>query len=112
MDGCVDMAIKLTENLLLVISLLKETIAYALPAELNESMQYFWGGFVGLSGWLGYFLAAFYYIGVDYEFGEDMCEVLGYGYYVVDGINYIIAFAKPTEEEGAEATDEEKAAAA
>merc|ERR1712151_1155036 len=88
------MALKLTENALLLISLTKELIALALPVELNESLQYLWGGFIGLSGWLGYFFAFFYYMGVDYELGPDFCEFLGYGYYVIDGMNYIVSFAK------------------
>lgn len=35
MDGFFDLSVKLVENALLLISLIKETFAYLLPAELN-----------------------------------------------------------------------------
>lgn len=86
------------ENLLLLISLLKETFAYLLPEELNLSVQLLWDGTMGLSSWIGFAMAALYYVGTDYAFGVEVCEALGYGYYVIDGMNYIVAFAKPAEE--------------
>lgn len=115
MDGCVDLTKKFMENLLLLISLAKETFAYLLPDGLNLSMQLLWDGTMGLSSWIGFALASLYYVGTDYGFGETMCEIYGYGYYVIDGMNYIVAFAKPAaseEESTDEASDEDKAAAA
>lgn len=44
---------------------------------------------------MGYAMAVLYFVGTDYGFGMDVCEVYGYGYYVIDGMNYIVAFAKP-----------------
>lgn len=107
MDGFADMAIKLTENLLLIVSLLKETLAYAIPAEMSEAVELLWKGLVGSSSWLGYALYSLYGIGLDYNFAVEVCEAVGYGYYVIDGMNYIVAFAKPAEdgEGGASATD-------
>jgi hypothetical protein len=106
MDGCVDMTKKFMENLLLLISLLKESLAYLLPAELNLSVQLLWDGTMGLSSWIGFAAAALYYVGTDYGFGMEVCEAMGYGYIVIDGMNYIVAFAKPAEEPKKEATPE------
>lgn len=108
MDGFADMAIKLVENLLLVVSLLKETLAYAVPAELGESFELMWKGLVGSSSWLGFALYSLYALGLDDGWAMDVCEAIGYGYYVIDGMNYIVAFASPSEDgesSGASATD-------
>lgn len=86
------------ENLLLLVSLLKELIVYAIPesdAELRESFELMWRGLIGSSSWLGYALYSLYGIGLDYNFAVETCEAMGYLYYVIDGMNYIVAFANP-----------------
>lgn len=81
------------ENVLILAALVKETFAYVLPTELNLTVSLLWDGLMGLNNWIGYAIAAVYYIGTDYDFGLTFCEVMGYGYYVIDGLNYIVAFA-------------------
>lgn len=98
MDGFSDMAIKLVENVLLLVSLLKETLAYAVPAELAESFELIWKGMIGSSSWMGFLGYSLYGIGLDYGFATEVCEAFGYGYYVIDGMNYIVAFAAPAED--------------
>jgi len=95
MDGFTDMAMKLVENILLVISLLKETLAYALDGEpmLKESLELLWKGLIGGSAWMGFLAHSLYGVGQDYGFAQTVCDVFGYGYYVIDGMNYIVAFA-------------------
>lgn len=95
MDGMVLMVKKGSENLLLPLSLLKETFAYLLPVEMMQSVQLLWDGTMGLASWVGYAMAALYYLGTDYEFGLIVCEVFAYGYLIIDGINYIVDFAAP-----------------
>lgn len=97
MDGFVDMALKLTENVFLIFSL-KELFAYAFPAELSESLELLWKGVIGSSSWMGYAGYALYGVGLDYNFATEVCEAFGYGYYVIDGMNYIVAFAQPSED--------------
>jgi hypothetical protein len=65
MDGMTDMSVKLVENLLLIVSLLKELLALALEGEpkLNESLQLIWKGFLGGSTWMGYAMYALYAVG-------------------------------------------------
>jgi len=100
MDGFTDMAIKLVENVLLLVSLIKETLAYALEGEpaLAESLELLWKGLIGGSAWMGYAAYSLYGFGIDYGFSTEVCEVFGYGYYVIDGMNYIVAFAGITPE--------------
>lgn len=38
MDGMVDMAKKLMDNIFLLVTLLKETLAYLIPKEMNQSL--------------------------------------------------------------------------
>merc|ERR1712226_1692958 len=100
MDGFTDMAIKLFENILLLVSLIKETLVYALEGEpvLAESLELMWKGMIGSSAWMGYAAYSLYGFGLDYGFSTEVCEVFGYGYYVIDGMNYIVAFAGITPE--------------
>merc|ERR1712226_1577514 len=108
MDGFTDMAIKLVENILLLVSLIKETLAYALEGEpaLAESLELLWKGMIGGSAWMGYAAYSLYGFGLDYGFSTEVCEVFGYGYYVIDGMNYIVAFAGITPEGDAAAEGE------
>lgn len=48
---------------------------------------------MGLGNWMGYALAAGYYIGLDLGAGESVCEIFGYGYYIVDGLHWLVDFA-------------------
>ena len=93
-DGFVDLVQKLNENVFILISLAKEWIASLLPKELNKMVQYIWDGFMGLGNWGGYLLGAFYYSLKDLTLDWYFCEFMGYGYYVVDGLNYITKFAR------------------
>lgn len=95
MDGFTDMALKLVENLLLVFSLIKETLAYAVDDETNQIIELLWKGLIGSSSWMGFAAYSLYGIGMDYGFEMDVCEGFGYLYYVIDGMNYIVAFANP-----------------
>merc|ERR1712166_436672 len=61
--------------------------------ELALSMKYLWDGTMGLGNWMGYALAAGYYIGMDLGVGETTCEIFGYGYYLIDGLHYLVDFA-------------------
>lgn len=98
MDGFTDMAIKLMENILLLVSLLKETLAYLFPPELAEAFELLWKGLIGSSSWAGYAAYSLYAFGLDDGWAMDVCEAFGYGYYVIDGMNYIVAFASPSED--------------
>ena len=92
MDGYVKMIKEVVEVSLLGISLIKESLTAIAPAELSHALRYLWDGMVGLGNWMGYALAAAYYIGEDFGMGETVCEILGYGYYIVDGLHVLVSF--------------------
>lgn len=97
MDGMVDMAIKFVELLLLVVSLLKELLALALESEpeLNEALQLLWRGLIGGSSWMGYLAYSLYAVGLDYNFAQEVCDVYGYLYLVIDEMSVMVTFAQP-----------------
>jgi len=100
MDGFVEMGVKLVELLLVVITLSKELLALALESEpmLMESLQLLWKGVLGGSTWIGYALYILYGIGLDYGFGQDVCNTYSYGWVAIKEMAVIIDFAKPLAE--------------
>jgi hypothetical protein len=66
MDGYTEMVNELTQLLLGVISLYKEIWAAILPADLALALKYAYAGLTGTTGWIGYAIAALYYIGEDH----------------------------------------------
>ncbi len=94
MDGFNGMFSALIENIFIALALVKESFSYLIPAELSLAVQYGWDGLVGLGGWIGYLYSAVYFVGLDYGYGQLLCDVSGYGYYAIDGINQIVSFAK------------------
>jgi len=72
-----------------------------------------------MGNWAGYVLAAVYYGSLEGgdQLGADVCEAMGYGYYLVDNIYVIVDFIpKPDTTGGVDianlATEAEKYAAA
>ena len=96
MTGYVQMVMEITQLVLGVITLYKEIIVSFLPTNLALSLNYFYQGLTGASSWLGYAVAALYFIGEDQGFGETLCEVSGYGYVVIDALYSIVDFAPQT----------------
>ena len=94
MDGFNEMFKALIENIFIALALVKETFAYLIPEDLTLAVQYLWDGLMGLGGWIGFLFSAVYFVGLDFGYGEILCDVAGYGYYAIDGINQIVSFAK------------------
>ena len=105
MDGFVKMIKEMTEVALMGITLVKETVLTAAPESLSMAIKYLWDGMTGLGNWMGYALAAGYYIGLDYNAGDAVCEAFGYGYYVIDGLHYLVDFAGKSAPADGTATD-------
>lgn len=112
MDGYVKMVKEITENVLLVFALAKETLAVMLPREALLIVKLTWDGMVGINNWAGYAVAALYYVALENKFGDTYCEILGYGYYVIWGLNYIVAFAGDGGASPTQKSDANKAALA
>ena len=93
MTGYTKMVLEITELVLGIITLYKEIIVSLLPTDLAKALNYFYQGLSGASGWLGYAVAALYFLGEDQGFGDQICEVSGYGYVVINALYQVIDFA-------------------
>jgi hypothetical protein len=78
MDGFVDLTSEFINVALIALAIVKETYAAVLPYEPGKSVQYAWDGLVGAGSWAGYATAAAYYFGLEFGYGDIMCEVFGY----------------------------------
>ena len=94
MEGFVEMVIQITELVLSVITMFKEVLASALPINLAKSLKYFYQGMSGASSWLGYGVAALYFLVKDLGYGSYMCEGMGYGDVVVKALYTLIDFGQ------------------
>jgi len=58
------------------------------------ALNFAWTGMVGMGNWAGYVLAAIYYASLEGGdlLGADVCEAMGYGYWLVDNIYVIVDF--------------------
>ena len=92
MEGFVKMVIEITELILSVITMFKEVLATALPTDLAKSLKYAYQGLSGASSWLGYAVAAVYFITKDLGYDNYMCEAMGYGNVVVEALYVLIDF--------------------
>lgn len=111
MDGFNGMFRKLFENILLLVAIAKETIVAITPAELGGALQYLWTGLLGLGNWVGFAFSAAYFVGLDFGYGEILCEVAGYGFYLIDALNTLANWAGEPAAEGDAAAAEGDAAA-
>lgn len=48
----------------------------------------------GANSWVGYLVAAVYYFGLEFGYGETMCELSKYSYYVIYYLNLAITFGQ------------------
>ena len=94
MEGFVEMVIKITELVLSVITMFKEILASALPVNLAKSLKYFYQGMSGASSWLGYGVAAAYFLVQDLGYGNYICEGMGYGNVIVEALYTLIDFGQ------------------
>merc|ERR1712071_114186 len=94
MEGFVEMVIQITELVLSVITMFKEVLASALPVNLAKSLKYFYQGLSGASSWLGYGVAAVYFLAQDQGFGSYICEGMGYGNVVVEALYALTDFGE------------------
>jgi len=97
MDGYTKMTLQITELAIIVISMYKEIWAAILPEDLALALKYAYAGLTGVSGWIGYAIAALYYLAEDQGFGDVLCEISGYGDVVVEALYKMIDFGSGEE---------------
>ena len=98
MDGYRKMTQEITQLLIAAISLYKSVLAAILPENLALALTYFYDGLTGINNWLGFAVAAVYYLAEDQGFGTDLCELSGYGDAVVEALSAVINFSDKTED--------------
>ena len=70
MDGYTKMVYEITDLVLLIFAMTKELIALMMPEDLKKAVKYAWAGLNGASGWMGYVVAATFYLSEEYQFGD------------------------------------------
>merc|ERR1711998_675462 len=62
-----------------------------------NAMRHAWDGIMSAGDWVGYMTASGYYIAQEFDFGDQICEIYGYAFYVIDGLHWIADFANKNE---------------
>ena len=94
MDGYVAMVNEITDLTLLLLALSKEIVAVIMPENLQKAIKYAWAGLNGASSWLGFLVAAVFYLSEEQGFGDTLCEISGYGFEVIDALHTMVDFTK------------------
>lgn len=63
---------------------MKEIGLGLVPDNFKRAINYGWTGLMGLGNWMGYIMAAIYYLSDEVGIGGDICEGFGYGYWLID----------------------------
>ena len=99
MDGYQKMTKEILELVLIIATFANETFKAMLPPNLQKAAGYAYDFLIGAGTWVGYAVAALYFLSVEYDFGDVVCDASGYGYEVIDALQVVVSF-----------TDESKAA--
>ena len=91
-SGYTKMVRELLALVLFLVTFAKETFSAMLPTNLQYSLNYFYSWLLGVGDWIGYFLSALYYLSLEYNFGDTYCEIMGYGYTVIDALQVLVTF--------------------
>ena len=103
MTGYVDMVNEAVELVLIVISMYKEIIASMLPKDLKLAVKYFYSGLTSAGSWIGFVVAAAYFMALDQGFGKEFCEAFGYLDIVIGGLYTLIDFGGSVDQDAATA---------
>ena len=68
-----------------------------LPLNLQLSVSYAYTFLLGAGDWAGYGAAALYFFAIEYDFGDQVCDAMGYGYEITDFLNNLTQFSGSTE---------------
>jgi len=93
MQGYKKMVKQILELTIFLVAFVKETFLFLLPTNLAKSLNYFWHFLTSAGDWIGYIVAAAYYMAEDQGYGAMMCEYSGYGYLVIYYLHMLIDFS-------------------
>lgn len=66
------------------LTIVKELAIGMVPTNFKRAINYGWTGLMGLGNWLAYIMACTYFLAEELKFGGDICEMWGYGYWLID----------------------------
>ena len=94
MNGYTEMVDEIMSLALIAITIVVSTFGAILPSDLSKSLNLMYKFIKGSASWLGFLVAAVYYIGLDLGYGELLCTASQYGYIVIYYLNYVIQFGQ------------------
>ena len=77
---------------MIVATLANETYKAMLPENLQLAAHYAYEWLLGAGDWSGYLMAAAYFFGIEFGYGEQLCDAMGYGYEVIDALKVLTDF--------------------
>ena len=92
MNGYTKMVDEIMNLALAAITIGVSTFGAILPADLSRSLKLMYRFIKSSASWMGFFVAAIYYIGLDLGYGELLCTASQYGYIVIYYLNFVIQF--------------------
>jgi len=98
MKGYKELVQEIVDLMLFIIPMIKEIAVAIMPEDLGLAIDHFYLGLTGASLWIGYVVAAVYYMAADQGYGEYMCEASGYGWIVVDTLHVMVDWEGEEEE--------------
>ena len=77
MEGYKKIVLELVDLLIIAIPMIKEMAVAIMPEDLGKAIDHFYLGLTGANAWVGYLMAAVYYMAVDQGYGSELCEASG-----------------------------------
>lgn len=60
------------------------------------AVHYAYSFLLSAGDWLGYAMAALYFSSIEFDFGDHVCNAMGYGYEIIDILNTFTKFSGAT----------------
>jgi hypothetical protein len=89
MDGLTKMMKELLAIALYAATFAKETFSAMLSQNLQMAIGYAYDFLLSAGDWAGYGLAALYFFAIEYDFGDQLCNAMGYGYEIIDALKAV-----------------------
>ena len=77
MEGYRDLVLLLVDLFIFWIPLAMQILKRVIPRDLGKMMDHLYYGFTGVNAWIGYAIAAIYFLLLDTRIGDGFCEVSG-----------------------------------
>ena len=97
--GYTKMVRELLALVLFLATFAKETFAAMLPVNLQLSVNYAYNFLLGMGDWIGYLIGALYYFSLEYDFGDQLCSYLGFGYIGIDALQVLVTFTDASQQQ-------------